>query len=299
MICTICIATYKRPYLLRKLLDSILSQNLLENVILQVVIVDNDCDKSAEKIVQEYKNRENITFEYYVQPEKNISLTRNVAVKHSVGEYLLFIDDDEEADKNWVQNYIEIINKHNADGVIGLVIPVFHYTTPEWMRKSNLFNRSCPETGQETVFTRTSNCIVKAEIIKSEAGPFDKNYGISGGEDLHLFTRLKRKGAKFISSREAIVTEFVPPERAQIKWLLKKAFQTGNSATRIMIENEQNKLKRKAELLIRAVTFAAISLILVVIWVPIKRNRIKWLMKFASNVGHIFAVFSVYYKAYK
>ena len=296
MICSVCIATYKRPQLLRNLLDSLYAQNLPANVNLQLIVVDNDKDKSAQEIVSEYENINCITIEYFVQSEKNISLTRNVAVKNSKGEYLLFIDDDEEADKNWIKNYFDALNKYSADGVFGPVLPTFHNRTPEWMKQSSFFNKKCPPTGDEAIFTRTSNCIVKAEIIKTENGPFDIDYGITGGEDTHLFSRLRKKGAKFISSREAVVTEFVIPERTRIGWLFKKSFQTGNTATRRMIENAQKKINRKFELLLRAITFAVVSLILVIIYFPVKKKRVQWLIKLASNIG---AVFGFNYKAYK
>jgi heptosyltransferase-2 len=48
----------------------VLNQNVTDNIRLQVIVVDNDVEKSAEHIFQEYENRENITFEYFVQPEK-------------------------------------------------------------------------------------------------------------------------------------------------------------------------------------------------------------------------------------
>ena len=299
MICSVCIATYKRPQLLRNLLDSLYAQNLPANVNLQLIVVDNDKDKSAQEIAGEYENINCFTIEYFVQPEKNISSTRNVAVKNSIGEYLLFIDDDEEADKNWIKNYLDALNKYKADGIFGPVLPVFHDKTPMWMKKSNFFNKECPPSGEEAIFTRTSNCIIRSDIIKSVAGPFDSNYGITGGEDTHLFSRLKKKGAKFISCREAVVTEFVIPERTRTRWLFKKSFQTGNTATRRMIENAQKRIKRKLELLLRAITFAVISLILVIIYFPIKEKRVKWLIKLASNIGHIVAVFGFNYKAYK
>jgi succinoglycan biosynthesis protein ExoM len=294
----VCIATYKRRQLLRKLLDSILNQNLTDNINLQVIVVDNDVEKSAEHIIKEYENKENITFEYFVQPEKNISLTRNVAVDNSKGEYLLFIDDDEEADKDWIVKYLEAINKYNADGVFGPVLPLFHDLTPAWMKEGSFFTKDCPPTGNIAVSTRTSNCIIKAELIKSEPVPFDPEYGITGGEDTHLFTRLKRKGAIFISSTEAIVIEFIPPERTTMKWLFKKSFQTGNTATRRMIENAGNKLLKKVELFLRAVVFGIISFTLIIIHLPSKKLSAKWLMKFASNAGHIVAVIGINYKGY-
>lgn len=299
MICSVCIATYKRSQLLRKLLDSILGQNLPDNIKLQVIVVDNDMAKSAEHILKEYENRDNIAFEYFVQPEKNISLTRNVAVDNSKGEYLLFIDDDEEADKNWIIKHLEAITKYGADGVFGIVLPDYHAKTPKWVRNSDYFNRNIPITGEKATYLGTGNCIVKSSLIKNELGPFDLDYGITGGEDTHLFTRLEKKGAKFISSLEAIASEFIPPERTTMRWLIKKSFQTGNTATRRMIENANNKLLRKVELFFRAIVFETISLILIIVHLPSKKLTAKWLMKFASNAGHIIAVIGFNYKGYK
>ena len=103
-------------------------------------------------------------------------------------------NNDEEAEKNWINNNIETLNKYNADGVFGPVLPLFHDRTTGWIKEGNFFTKDCPPTGDTAVYTRTSNCIIKAELIKSEPCPFDPAYGITGGEDTHLFTRLKRKG---------------------------------------------------------------------------------------------------------
>ena len=276
-----------------------MTQNLPGNIELQVIVVDNDESKSAKEVVQSFKNVDNIKFEYHEQPEKNISITRNVAVSNAVGEYLFFIDDDERADADWIKNHLESLNEFSADGCFGIVLPEFHDDTPEWIKFGDYFARDCPPTGDDAIYMGTGNSIIKSNIINQVSGPFDPGYGITGGEDTHLFTMLRRNGAKLISTREAIVTELFSSDRTNIKWLFKKAFQTGNTVTRRMIENAQNKLKRKAELLIRAITFTVISFISFVIWVPVKRNRVKWLLKFASNAGHIAAIFGINYKGYK
>ncbi|MCZ6703705.1 MAG: glycosyltransferase [Ignavibacteria bacterium] len=52
MLYSICIATYKRPELLEKLLDSLSNQKLPESVILEFIIVDNDKSGSAKEVVE-------------------------------------------------------------------------------------------------------------------------------------------------------------------------------------------------------------------------------------------------------
>ena len=70
MICSICIATYKRIQLLRGLLNSIFAQNLPQNIKIQIVVVDNDLEKSAEVIFKNFKSNDKIWLEYYNQTKK-------------------------------------------------------------------------------------------------------------------------------------------------------------------------------------------------------------------------------------
>ena len=155
MICSICIATYKRPELLEKLLESLTKQILPEDVKLEIIIVDNDPERSAEPVVQKSPIAMKGSFHYFVQPIKNISLTRNVAVENANGTYILFIDDDEVASRKWVTTHLKTLIECDADGVFGPVIPQFNETTPEWMKKSYLFAdpHSAGGTGTEAKAT--------------------------------------------------------------------------------------------------------------------------------------------------
>ncbi len=191
--CSICINTYKRPFLLKKLLDSINDQVVDGDIQIEIIVVDNDPEKQAESIVTQTANYLKYPICYFTQPIKNISLTRNVAVKHATGEFILFIDDDGYADKLWVKNMLNCSMKYNADAVFGRVIPYFDEETPEWIKKGGFFERDCPPTGQSPEFTRTGNCLIKADLLKSVDGPFDPEYGLTGGSDTHLFTSLLKK----------------------------------------------------------------------------------------------------------
>ena len=50
MICSVCIATYKRPYLLEKLLISLMNQNLPDDLEMEVIIVDNGPKNLGRKV---------------------------------------------------------------------------------------------------------------------------------------------------------------------------------------------------------------------------------------------------------
>ena len=120
MRCSICIATYRRPKLLKKLLISLSNQQVPGNWEKEIVIVDNDAYETARPVFKQFANNSQ-NIKYFVQPVKNISLTRNEAVKNAGGDYLVFIDDDEHADPNWLKNLIETIENYKADVVIGRI----------------------------------------------------------------------------------------------------------------------------------------------------------------------------------
>jgi len=300
MICSICVATYKRPELLKNLLDSLVVQVIPDEVKLEIIIIDNDPEGSARDVYKQFHNIRQVEFSYDVQPIKNISLTRNKAVKKSTGDFLLFIDDDEVAGPDWVAKILKTIIDYEADGVFGRIIAQYNRPISNWKKKYFMSGFTCPKTGTEASDLRTGNCIIKASIIKGIAGPFDAAYGTTGGEDRHLFERLKRKGARFINCFEAWTSEIIPPERTQILWLLKRALRTGNIYTRIMIElEEKNKSWMKLNAIVKAICFGVISTILILFMFPSKFWRFHWTSKLASNLGHLFAMIGYYFHGYK
>ena len=301
MICSVCIATYKRPQLLDRLLSSLEDQELPGNVALEIVVVDNDSDGSAAEVVAGHRDRNRMTFRYFLQPVKNISRARNTAVSNARGTYLLFIDDDEAADRGWAGALLDAAAQYSADAVFGPVFPVFDNDVPEWIRKGEpLFMDTIPKTatGSDAAATWTGNCLVKASILSGIAGPFDPEYGITGGEDTALFNRLRQKGARLIYCNEARVFEHWPLSRTRLPYLLTRGLKGGNSHTRRAIALAKRKAPVRLAMLVKAVTFGFVSLALSILTFPSRVWRTYWQMKIAANVGRFMAVIGQNYRGY-
>ena len=91
----VCVCTYKRPELLRRLLEKLQDQETGGRFTFSAVVADNDAACSAETLVASFSRRSSIQVIYCREPEKNIALVRNRALEHAVGEFIVFIDDDE------------------------------------------------------------------------------------------------------------------------------------------------------------------------------------------------------------
>ncbi len=299
VLCSVCIATYRRPALLRKLLSSLASQKLPPNVTLEIIIVDNDAEQSAASVVREYAESAAHPVHYFVQPEKNISITRNLAVAKARGTFLLFIDDDEVAAPQWVQHLYAAICHYEADAVFGRREPYFPENTPFRLRRPEFYYPQIGPSGSRARFWYTSNCIVRAELLKKMDPPFDPAYGITGGEDMHLFQRLYRQGKKLVNCREAVVLEYIPPERATISHIFLRSLRGGNSHTRRILENTAKPGLKRLILIGKSLALGTLSLMGVTLFLPDAYYRTISLKKLGANLGRLLAALRYHYEGYR
>jgi succinoglycan biosynthesis protein ExoM len=304
MILSVCIATYKRPELLSKLLDSLAIQKNVEDYSIEIIVVENDVEALSKDVVENFKRK--ISFDsrfivkYDIQPIKNIALTRNKSLELASGELLFFIDDDEYADNYWMANHLNTLLKYNADGAFGSVYSYFSNDIKEWLKKCYVYTKPCNPTGQHPANFYTSNCIMNKKIFETTKLSFDPSYGITGGSDHEFFTRAASNGFKFVSCAEAKVFEFMPNERANIKWLIKRVFRTGNNYTRTLIlKNGKQSFHLSITQFIKGLLQFIIAFFLAVIFIWNRTKSLNWFLKSVSNISKPFAVFGYYPQEYK
>ncbi len=300
ILCSVCIATYRRPDLLEKLLDSLARQHRVEDRCYEIIVVDNDIRNSALPIANKFKNRQNLRLHYLSQVITNISLTRNMAVGKSAGTYILFIDDDEVAPSDWIYQHLRSMEKFSADGTFGPIYLEFNKHTPKWMKERKLFYPDVQNTGDKPEYMGTGNCCIKASLLQTTKEPFDIRYGTTGGEDTHLFRRLENEGRRFVFCKEAYVTEYLPPNRTNVSYLFVRGLKGGSAHTRRMIEFAEARKDWIRLLMISKSLFygiTSISLFFCFFWSPV--HRTQWLIKLGSNIGRFMSAFGWHFQFYR
>lgn len=227
---SIALCTYKRNALLQKNLRFLLQQKTSKTF--EIIVVDNDYKASARETVEGFRveaQSHNIQLRYFVQPEQGISSARNLSVEMSLGKYIAFIDDDEYPTKDWLENLTHAIELYQVDGVFGPVIPVYPDNFPNWLKKSGVFDRQNYTSGLRMKLgqCRTSNALIKKEILQERDGPFSREYGKTGGEDNELFNWLIKRGYQFSWCNSALVYEQLEQNRATLKWHLIRSYRGG------------------------------------------------------------------------
>lgn len=298
---SVCIATYKRPQRLRALLDDLAHQRRLPQ---DVVVVDNDRDGSARSEVESARAAgAPFSIHYDVQPLKNIALTRNRSVALARGDWLAFIDDDERAPVDWLERLADTATLFDADGVLGPVEPVLPDSAAVWLRRGQFYSWARMKTGGAVPrhLLRFGNVLLRSTLLKAQNPVFDPAYGLTGGEDGDLLTRLDQTGARLIWCDEGVVHEPVESARLSLRWLLLRALRGGQDYARHVLAGRYGPATalQRTRLLLRAFTQMVVAGLLALLCLPLGRHRAAyWLTKASANFGKLSLFAGFHYREY-
>ena len=281
---SVCICTFKRPTLLKRLLNKLERQRTEGLFTYSIVVVDNDCSKSAQHIVGAFQAASNIDLRYFIAPEQNIAIARNKAVENSKGDFIAFIDDDEFPEMNWLIELFKAYNRFGADGILGPVKPYYETAPPKWIIKGKFYERPCHKTGTILSWTQTrsGNVLLRRSIFNNKKNLFRIEFG-SGGEDRDFFRRMINKGGQFVWCNEAPVYEEVTPERYKRSFMLRRALLRGKIPYN---HNVINYLKS-----ISAIQLY--TLLLPFLFIAGHHFFMKYLIKYFDHIGRIFALLGI------
>ncbi len=224
------VCTFRRPAMLKRLLEALAGQVSAGAFSLEVVVVDNDAAGSAGPVVEEARRSSALSIVCAVEPEQNIALARNRVLSLARGAYAAFIDDDEFPDAGWIAGLRETARTSAADAVLGPVVPWLPAPPPRWVTKSGVLNRDSFPTGTvitDPRHTRTGNVLLRMATVRAMGLVFDPRFGRTGGEDVDFFTRMLAKGGRIVWCREAVAREEVPEERTRRGYHIRRAFLRG------------------------------------------------------------------------
>jgi succinoglycan biosynthesis protein ExoM len=228
---SVCACTYKRPELLKRLLEELVKQETNNLFTFSVVVADNDQAESAKKLVSEFAATSALSIRYCVEPRQNIALARNTAIANATGDLIAFIDDDEFPSLTWLLTLFNAWKQYEAAGVLGPVRPYFPEGTPKWVVRGKFYERTWYPTGHVINWEqgRTGNVLLHKSIFEGDDQPF--NPAFRSGSDQDFFRRMIAKGYSFIWCNEAIAYEIVPPIRWKRRFMCRRALLSGTNSS--------------------------------------------------------------------
>ena len=225
----VCIATYKRPEMLRQTLRglAVLTFKKVPPPEISVFVVDNDASRSAENVCREAQLP--FPVKYVTENRRGIAQARNRAIQETgAADFVAFIDDDEIPTPTWLDELLVTQAEYSADVVCGPVRPHFANGVPEWIKAGRFFHRPVYVSGQNLDWCGTNNVLIRKSVFAA-VKTFDERFALTGGEDTQFFLRVRQAEYSIVASSDACVDETVSISRANLSWVLRRAYQSGNS----------------------------------------------------------------------
>lgn len=112
---SIIIPVYNAEQYLHRCFDSIL-ENKYRN--LEIIPVNDGSKDNSQDIIDEYKEKYPDMFFPIIQENQGIGMARNNALEKATGEYIMFIDNDDYIDKDYIAKHVEQLKNNSCDMVL-------------------------------------------------------------------------------------------------------------------------------------------------------------------------------------
>jgi len=282
LVSIVIVTTGRRSKFLRRILDFIHGHNFSFN--LEVVIIS-----CGERFVYSDKELRYPTMIVYVPYDKGLGWARNIGVKLSKGDYVLFLDDDIIIpNKSSIEKLVEYAKKYPIVG--GNLKPLYETNSPVWFSELSMGHLiGVGNIYHEAVYG--ASMLIRRELFQT-LGLFRPELGrmrdsLVGCEDYEFVTRAKLAGYKFKTVKEAVFLHYVPQRRLLPSYIIKRALADGvNWALLDLVLRYRHE---RFKILFRVLRFT-MSLPTDVMKFFLSKNKIYQLLPVLYKLGYILAI---------
>jgi len=225
---SIIIPTYNTDVVLIQCIEALCNQSVDKKCFEVIVINDGGRTEIDEKL-KLFENQ--LTIRYFYQKNKGPAAARNLGIKNSKGDMILFLDDDSLPTKNWFKAVIKAWERFpDFDGIGGYTIS--EVTDSIYCRvNSDFFNWYLEQySGKELhPFLVTCNAGFKKSTL-NKVGNFDESFKKASGEDRDLNIKISKIGGKLKLDKNILVYH---DRDLTFRSYIKKHFNYGKAAHNI------------------------------------------------------------------
>jgi glucosyl-dolichyl phosphate glucuronosyltransferase len=227
---SVIICTRDRAESLRKTLESI-AVCAVGQMAVEILVVDNGSSDHTKQVVASV-SMPSMTLKYLFEPRTGLCFARNTGICASLGNVIMFTDDDVRVPVSWLHDMTELILSGEADAVAGGVVLADHLDVPELTKLTRgMLAVSVPDptkppqtlVGANMAFGR--QVLAKVPSFDVELGP-----GASGlGDDTLFGLMLRKHGYRIAWSRGTPVVHHCDVSRLNSDYALEWMRKSGRS----------------------------------------------------------------------
>lgn len=240
---SVAICTYNRADRLQLALEALCHQTL-EPSRFEILVIDNASTDSTHSVCQAFETALP-QLRYVFEPVQGLSKARNTALQEAKSLYIAFLDDDAIPCPNWLASLLHAFQTVQPEPVCvgGLIRPLWELPKPDWVRPTmeSLFTildgGDQPRWFRPNEFPWGANVAYQRDALL-KIGGFHEKLGRRGnsllsGEEYLLNATLQSQGGGFYYHPEAAIEHWIPKERIDPEWLVRRNFWQGRSVALI------------------------------------------------------------------
>jgi GT2 family glycosyltransferase len=228
---SVIIPTYKRNNSLKNCLYSILNQNLLPN---EIIVVDNSTFQLAKPLVNQFTTKTKVKIHYISEKRKGPTYARNKGIRLANYNILAFLDDDCEADKDWLLNIASFFNSspqfiavlgYSTNGFTKNILSTAEHITTQCSINKLLFyldNNLC------SLVIDSKNFAIKKSFLINKKIKFDHIYAkVAIYEDIDFGLQIVQNGGIIRYNKQIKVAHYF---KKNLFSYVKRGFRIGSGA---------------------------------------------------------------------
>lgn len=228
----VCVPTFKRPDLLERTLRSLAEQQGGHDF--AVIVVENEGVERAGATRAQALLAEGLFKGFViVEPRQGNCKAYNAAWRCALTRFpalrqVLGIDDDEEAEPQWLDAFLRAAESAPAELFGGSVTPRFEDGSRAWLAAHPVFRSHYSATGAVPILYSSANYLIRREVLEQLGFPFlDESFDFTGGGDSDFFRRAKEAGFRFWWVQDAAMRETMPKRRSEFGWIAARGLRNG------------------------------------------------------------------------
>jgi len=204
----------------------------------ELLVIDNGCSDSTPELLAQHVWPSGWTVRVVREEKLGLSNARNRAISEGGGKYVIFMDDDETADPDWLCAYERLIIDKQPDAFGGRIRALFEDVRPPWLTDELLgflgeLNRAAeiiPLTDPHTFFHGGNFGIRKT--VCDRIGGFNTMLGRkgadnTGGEEVDFYRRLLAAGMNVWWTPEAVINHRIQAAKLSRSYFLDLHYRQG------------------------------------------------------------------------
>jgi glucosyl-dolichyl phosphate glucuronosyltransferase len=240
---SVILCTYNRSLMLIEALNNLARQTLPDSDEWEVLIVDNNSSDQTCNLARDFCQRYPGRFRYVFEEKQGLSHARNTGIRESLGDILVFLDDDVTITPMWLQRLLAPLRSGEYAGAGGRILPQWSCPPPRWLATEARYALAPfavfdlgPKAGPLSEPPMGASMAFRKKLFV-RYGNFRADLGRSGAsmisnEDTEFGRRLLKAGEKLFYEPSAVVYHPVAKERLNKDYLLKWWFGKGRSDMR-------------------------------------------------------------------